>query len=127
MARKLRRALPVVLPVLGVVLILAAVLQDGSVGAKVLLVVLGLLLMEAGVWRLADPFLPDDRKYTALRSEADRFMALVRQLNTAATALDRRDDQGPRFAISEVEREMHRAVDRMVEVAGQAREDEAAP
>lgn len=123
MARKLRRVLPAVLPVLGIAVVLAAVLIDGSVGVKVLLVALGLLLTEAGVWRLADPILPDDRKYMALRSEADRFMALVRQLNTAAIALDEGDEEGPRFALAELEREMRQSVDRMVEVAGRARDD----
>lgn len=124
MARKLRRTLPTVLPVLGVVLILVAVTLGGSVGTKVILVVVGLLLMEAGVWRLADRVLPDDRKYLALRSEADRFMALVRQLNTAAITVDEGDAEGSRFAIAELEREMHRSVDRMVDVAGGAGDGE---
>ena len=118
MARNLRRILPVLLPVAGVALILAAVLFAGSVGVKVVLVVAGLLLIEAGVWRLADPVLPDDRKYVALRAEADRFMALVRRLNTAAVALDRGDEEGSRLAIREIESAMHQAIDRMVTVAG---------
>lgn len=122
MARKIRRALAVILPAVGVVLIVGAVLTGGSVGVKVVLVVLGLFLIEAGVWRLADPILPDDRKYAALRAEADRFMAMVRQLNAAAIALDRGDEEGPRFAIRELESEMHRAIDRMVTYAGRTKE-----
>ena len=127
MARKLRQALPVVLPALGVALILGAVVFGESVAVKVTLVVAGLLLTEAGVWRLADPVLPDDRTYMALRAEADRFMVMVRQLNTAALALDRGDDEGPRFAIEELQSEMHRAIDRMVTYAGKTREEMEAP
>jgi hypothetical protein len=102
-------------------LVIGAVLFGSSLPVQLFLVVAGLMLTEAGLWRLADPILPDERKYLALRSETDHFMALVRQLNTAALALDEGDERGSRFAIDEVQTEMHRSIDRMVNFAGKTR------
>lgn len=125
MARKLRQALPVVLPTLGVALMIGAVLSGTSVLWKVALILLGLLLTEAGIWRLADPMLPEDRKYEALRAEAEHLVVLVRQLNTVAVALDEGEREGPRFAMEELQTEMHRSIDRMVSYAGKTREEMA--
>ena len=116
--RKLRRILHLIVPAVGMALVIGAVLFGESLPVQLFLVLAGLLLTEAGLWRLADPFLPDERKYLALRSETDHFMALVRQLNAAALALDGGDQRGPRFALDEVRTEMHRSIDRMVNFAG---------
>ena len=51
---------------------------------QVAIVILGLLLLEAGVWKLAHHVLPSERQYHALRDETDGFITLVRQLNAAA-------------------------------------------
>lgn len=110
-------------PAIGMALVIGAVLFGESLTVQLFLVVAGLLLTEAGIWRLADPLLPDERKYIALRREGDHFMALVRQLNAVALALDGRDDSGSRFALDEVRTEMHRSVDRMVEFAGKTGEE----
>lgn len=118
--RKIRRILHLVVPAIGMALVIGAVLLGESLPVQLFLVVAGLLLTEAGLWRLADPFLPDERKYLALRAETDHFVALVRQLNTAALALDQGDERGSRFALDEVRTEMHRSVDRMVDFAGKA-------
>jgi len=120
-ARKLRRILHLIVPAVGMALVIGAVLFGESLPIQLFLVVAGLLLTEAGLWRLADPILPDERKYVALRSEADHFMALVRQLNAAAVALDEGDTQGSRFAIDELQTEMHRSIDRMVSFAGKTK------
>jgi hypothetical protein len=104
-------------------LVIGAVLFGEPLVVQLFLVVAGLLLTEAGLWRLADPILPDERKYLALRMETDHFTALVRQLNAAAIALDEGDVSGSRFALDEVKREMHRSVDRMVDFAGKTHED----
>lgn len=123
MARKLRRILHMIVPAVGMALVIGAVLFGESLPIQLFLVVAGLLLTEAGLWRLADPILPDERKYTALRAEADHFITLVRQLNTAAVALDRGDTRGSRFAIDELQTEMHRSIDRMVSFAGRTGEE----
>lgn len=124
--RKARRFLNLLVPAIGMALVLGAVLFGESIGVQLFLVVAGLLLTEAGLWRLADPILPDERKYLALREETDHFKALVRQVNTAALAVDRGEDSGSRFVLDEVRRAMHASVDRMVEFAGRTA-DEAPP
>ena len=116
--RKLRRFIRMVVPAVGVVLVIGAVLFEERLSVQLFLVLAGLLLVEAGLFRLADPLLPDERKYMALRTETDHFTALVRQLNAAALAADQGDDSGSRFALDEVQTEMHRSVDRMVTFAG---------
>jgi hypothetical protein len=116
--RKARRFLNLLVPAIGMALVIGAVLFGPPIGVQLFLVVAGLLLTEAGLWRLADPILPDERKYIALREETDHFTALVRQLNTAALAIDREDESASRFALEEVHRSMLHSVDRMVEFAG---------
>jgi hypothetical protein len=110
-----------IVPAVGMALVIGAVLFGESLAIQLFLVLAGLLLTEAGLWRLADPILPDERKYVALRSEADHFMTLVRQLNAAAVALDEGDERGSRFAIDELQTEMHRSIDRMVSFAGKTK------
>jgi hypothetical protein len=112
-----------IVPAVGMALVIGAVLFGESLAIQLFLVVAGLLLTEAGLWRLADPILPDERKYVALRNEADHFMTLVRQLNAAALALDEGDARGSRFAIDELQTEMHRSIDRMVSFAGKTRDE----
>lgn len=123
--RKLRRSLHMLVPAMGMALVIGAVLFGEPLAVQLFLVVAGLLMTEAGLWRLADPVLPDERKYLALRKESDHFITLVRQLNTAALAMADGDDRGSRFALDEVQTEMHRSVDRMVHFAGKAGEPEA--
>ena len=124
--RKLRRILHLIVPAVGMALVIGAVLFGESLPIQLFLVFAGLLLTEAGIWRLADPLLPDERKYLALRAETDHFMTLVRQLNAAAVALDDGEERGPRFALDEVRTEMHRSIDRMVNFAGKAGEERVA-
>lgn len=116
--RKIRRFLNVLVPAVGMALVLGAVLFGERVWVQLFLVIAGLLLTEAGLWRLADPILPDERRYAALRAETDHFTALVRQLNSVALAHSGGEEAGSGFALDEVRREMHRSVDRMVDFAG---------
>lgn len=117
--RKLRRILHLVVPAAGMALVIGAVIFGESVWVQLFLVLAGLMLTETGLWRLAEPFLPDERRYLALRAETEHFTALVRQLNTTALSLrGGNEDQGSRFALEEVQREMHRSIDRMIEFAG---------
>lgn len=116
--RKFRNVVTFATPVAGMVLVLAAVLLVRSSRAELALVVLGLLLVEGGVWRLAGSVLPNERQYLALRAESNRFIAMVRQLNSAAVALRREETPGARMAMEEMKRAMHRSVERMVLVAG---------
>ena len=116
--RKLRRLLQFLVPAVGMALVLGAVLFGERVIVQLFLVVAGLLLTEAGFWRLAEPVLPDERRYAALRAETDHFITLVRQLNATAVSFAGGDEAGARFAIEEVGTAMHRSVDRMMAFAG---------
>lgn len=129
--RTLRRILHMIVPAVGMALVIGAVLFGESLPIQLFLVVAGLLLTEAGLFRLADPFLPDERKYRALRAETDHFIALVRQLNAAALAMDDAEDRRSTLALEEVQTEMHRSVDRMINFAGKTEQqtpvEEAGP
>jgi hypothetical protein len=117
--RKLRRLLRIAVPGMGMALVLGAVLLADSLGTQLFLVVAGLLMTEAGFWRWAEPLLPDERRFMPLRRETDHFVTLVRQLNGLVLSLAESDEPGPRFALDEMELEMHRSVDRMIALAGQ--------
>ncbi len=105
------------LPILGTVLVLAGALLLHDLYARMLVVILGVFLIEAGVGKLAHPLLPSERKFKALREEVDDFIGLVRRLNTAALEIQAGDHtaearfDGTRLAMLE-------SVDRMTAFAG---------
>ena len=89
---------------------------------RVLIAVLGLLLMQVGIWQLTATLLPDQREYRPLRKETDYFLSLLRRMNRAAVAAD----EGSTYAVAEVERlyaELHHSVDRMRRLAGRTEEN----
>jgi hypothetical protein len=116
--RALRRAVDVGLPIVGIVVVLSGVLFFFELYTQLAVVVLGLFLIEAGIWRLADPLLPSQRRYGALRTEVDDFVDLVRRLNTAAISSRRSGDAAAVAEMASVREEMHASVERMVEYAG---------
>ena len=88
-----------------------------NVQAQLALMVIGVLLLEAGVWDLAPKILPDERTYLGLRKELDHMIELTRALNGAAIAAGetRANDETFRDALTR----MHASVDRMAGLAGQ--------
>ncbi len=103
---------------LGLGLIVAGVLIPMPIRYQVLAVILGLLVYQTMLLGLFDRFLPNERRYIALREETDRLLDLVRDLNHAAIAaraigIDR--DQ----YVMPIVRRMHETVDRMPQVAAQ--------
>ncbi len=117
--RRLLQAIDTGLPFVGVLVILSAVLfvrEDLRVQAPI--VVLGILMLEAGIWKLAHQILPSERTYHALRCEGDQFLGLIRQLNTAALAVTERDTPENHQAFEEIRDAMHRSVDCMARLAG---------
>jgi hypothetical protein len=118
--RKLRKAVDVGLPIVGVIVVLSAVLLFYDMYTQIALVVIGVLLIEAGIWKLASPLLPSQRRHQALRAEVDTFVGLVRDLNTAA--LEREGARGPEAEaeFAAVRERMHASVERMAEYAGKA-------
>jgi hypothetical protein len=88
-----------------------------GVQAQLGVMLIGVLLLEAGVWGLALQILPDERRYLGLREELDHMIELTRALNGAAIAAGatRAGDETFRDRVSR----MHASVDRMAELAGQ--------
>ena len=117
--RRLRRTIEMGLPVAGVVIVLAGVLFFArSLYVQLIVVLLGLLLIQAGIWKLANPVLPSERRYNALRSEVDSFILLARRLNRAT--LENTSDPTPanRARLLQIRDEMMESVRRMEAVAG---------
>ena len=127
MKRKIRQGIEIALPILGMGIIFASVLfGPNSLQLQVLFVLIGVLILEAGVWGLTGGILPNERRYVALREEGDHFLALIRVLNAAAVARDEGQEDDARFR--ETRAQMHTSVERMAELAGQddvAGEEEA--
>ena len=117
--RRLRRTVELGLPIVGVTLVLAAVLfLPRSLMLQIAVVLLGLVLIEAGIWNLASPVLPSERKYVSLRREVDGFILLVRRLNKASLELASEPTPQNRARLLEVRDEMLESVKRMETVAG---------
>jgi len=116
--RILRQSLDTGLPILGVVVILSAVLFVREIQGQVAIVVLGILLIEVGIWKLAHQVLPGERQYLALRCETDLFITLVRQLNAAALRVKTNNSPTHRQEFEEVRHAMQQTVERIFEVAG---------
>ena len=118
MKRTIRRGMEIVIPLLGMGIIFGSVLfGPNSLQLQVLLVLIGVLILEAGVWGLTSGILPSERRYLGLREEGDHFLRLIRVLNAAAVARDEGQEDDTRFR--ETQAQMHTSVDRMAELAGQ--------
>ena len=117
MKRKIHQALDVAFTGLGIAAIISSVVISDTISLQMQLlwVVLGLLLIEAGVWGIAGKFIPNERRFSRLRDEGDRMISLIRQLNSAAVARDQGAEDGKRF--QETLDEMHEAVRLMAELA----------
>ena len=120
--RKARRLIHVILTAVGTALILYAVVALQGTYDRILFAALGLVLLEAGVWRLTRSFLPNERKYTALRKETDYFTDLVRRLNRAAVKTEENVESAA-DELEHVHTEMHHSVDRMKRLAAQEDEE----
>jgi hypothetical protein len=127
--RTFRNLIAKTLPIVGMFIVIggALLIPDSSLPTRVILVVVGLLVVEASVWKLAEPLLPSERQFFALRQEGDQFIRLIRELNQAALAA-RPGPAGLDPDVAAVRARMLESVDRMVEVAGKTEDEvEAAP
>ena len=117
MRRNIRRGMDAGLTGLGIGVIFIAVLISSSLTLQMqlLLALIGVLLMEVGVWGLSSKLFPNERRYTELREEGDSIIQLIRQLNAAAVARDQGADADDRFQSTLAE--MHDSVKRMAELA----------
>lgn len=106
-----RDVLEKALAVGGVVAVLVPVVTLADAVWQIVVVVVGLLLIEAGVWNLARRLPPEDRRYMRLRQEVEAFLEDVRILNDHAVS-------GDEAAVEEDRRRLRDRVDAMVEAAG---------
>lgn len=67
--RRLRNLVDICVPLAGVFLILGALLLGTPRRSQLAVAILGILLVEAGVWKLSHRVLPEERQYHALRAE----------------------------------------------------------
>lgn len=119
--RSVRRFTQLLLTLTGTGLALYAVMRIDALYDRMLVSVLGLLLMQIGIWQITASLLPNQREYRPLRKETDYFLSLLRRMNRAAVAAE----NGSSYAAAEVERlhtELHHSVDRMLRLAGRTEE-----
>ena len=123
--RALRRAITASLPIVGMILVFAAILLPSislNLQLQILVALIGIILIEAGVWGLTAKVLPSERKFIALRAEVDHFIGLVRELNARAVVLKRKDTPEHQGEFDQALSALHDSVERMGEVAGQESE-----
>ncbi len=123
--RNLRKTMAIALPILGTALVFAAILVPAlaiNLQLQIAVVLVGILIIEAGVWKLTAKILPNERKYLALRAEVDSFISRVRTLNAQGMRLRENDTEENREALRETVAALHESVDRMAEVAGREAE-----
>lgn len=119
--RKIRRIVEIGFPIAGMAVVFGAVLgipaSPVQLQWQLVAVLVGVLMIEAGVWGLTQPFLPNERKYNALRDATDDFIDLVRALNSAALR-DREAHGETSEEVAVALANMHTAVDAMADLAG---------
>ncbi len=120
MKHNIRRQIDIALTGLGIALIFVAVLLGASleIQAQLPIALAGVLLMEAGVWGLSGKMLPNQRRFNRLREEGDNLIRLLRELNEAAIAKRRGDDEAVASRFDPVLDEMHASVNMMAKLAG---------
>lgn len=118
--RLFRTLLSLLLAVLGLAVVIAAVVVDPSPGAvpEILMVLTGLLLIEAAGWPRSNAWLPSTRRFDDLREEVEAFLPLIRRLNSASIRARRTGDPRDAQAAAMVVDAMHASVERMKEAAG---------
>lgn len=120
--RRIRGSFHLALTLGGTLLIAYAVMYVDGMYDRMLVVALGLVLIEAGIWRVTQSLFPNDRNFRPLRKETDYFITLVRRLNRAAVNAQRGSGSAV-HDLTEVHNEMHHSVDRMLRLAGLTDED----
>lgn len=105
------------LTAVGIAVVFSSIILGSSLDVRVQMPIalIGVLLMEAGIWGLSARFVPNQRKYTSLRDEGDKMLDLIRELNSAAIAKERGTEDAKRF--QQTLEAMHSSVLKMSELA----------
>ena len=124
--RKVNQAAAPFSALLGIVVIFAGVIFVDAAIVKYTVIAVGILVMEAGIWYMANPIFTSERRYSGLRGELDGFIGLVRQLNAVALSRGQGNElsRGQRNEFDRLCTEMHQSVDVMIRFAG--KNDESA-
>jgi len=109
--RRINRSAAPVATIIGILVVFAAAVFLEKDVVRVAMIAAGVLVMEAGVWYLANPIFTSERRYPALRGEVDNLVGLVRQLNRAAVDGVGRDE------VERLKAAMHDSVDEMGRLA----------
>jgi hypothetical protein len=120
--RTIRRLTQLLLTLIGTAIVLYAVLRVESTYNRVLVVALGLLFVEAGIWELTRSLFPNEREFKPLRKETDYFLTIVRRLNRASIRA-RAGAIGSDEEVNRLHMELHHSVDRMRRLAGLSEEE----
>ncbi|MCA8952900.1 MAG: hypothetical protein KDE27_25545 [Planctomycetes bacterium] len=111
--RRVHRAAMPISALIGILVVFGAVMFIENISLKIALIGFGLLVMQTGVWYMANPIFTSERKFPALRIKVDEFIGLVRDLNQAVVS------GRPAAEVDAIAQAMHRAVDAMPGLAGQ--------
>ncbi|MGD2152338.1 MAG: hypothetical protein PVG79_03665 [Gemmatimonadales bacterium] len=95
----------------GVLLVISQLLLLAYSPIHVAVVVLGVLMIYVGIWRLSSHLLPNRRIFMPLRCEVDEFIRLVRRLNAQRSHRDV-------SAAFETAAELRETVERVIAAAG---------
>lgn len=116
MKRMARRGIEAAVPTLGVAIILGSVLFVPEINAQlhVTILLIGVLVLQAGPWGLTRALLPSERASLGLREEAERFLGLMRVLHHADVASDGGQEHDE--LVRDTVEKMHTSVDRMAEI-----------
>lgn len=122
--RSIRRFSQFLITLLGAAIVVYAVYMVEPMRERILFAVLGLFVMEIGIWQVTAFLFPNEREFKPLREETDYFLKLVRRMNRAAIALEKGSANASE-EMDRVQQEMLHSVDRIRRLAGQT-EAEAA-
>ncbi len=90
--RRLRLVVDRIVVYGGVIVVLSAIVVVEASRIQVVLVLLGLLLVQLGIWRMVSRLFPGTRANQRLRDEMNQFLASVRELYRLAN-----DNQSANF------------------------------
>ncbi len=118
-----RKLLHFGLPALGAALAIIAALavRDESIVLRVSLVVVGVLMLQAGAAKLPYYLVRNERRFRQLRSELDEFVWLIRELNAAA--LDTRSNPRAEDRFEDLHTALQESLERMALYAGRTDEE----
>ena len=117
----LRKLLHLGLPFIGTALAVGAAVVVTDTLTRVLLVLLGVILIQAVTSKLPYYLFHNERRFRQLRSELDEFVWLIRELNAAA--LDTRTNPRAEDRFEDLHTALQESLERMALYAGRTDDD----